>query len=127
MKKSLLRSSVVRRWIVLLLAALARQAIPLLFSLMEGDKGAALYVLHLYITLPLCALVLPCWAALGGVHPLAAFFPIGGALLLLPVYESPGMGLGCLALSLLGASAGQEWKKRKSTRKGGPHGGTRHS
>ena len=37
----------------------------------------------------------------------------GGALLLLPAYESPGMGLLCMALSLIGAVAGQEWNKRK--------------
>ena len=72
---------------------------------------------------PVMAAVIPFWAGLGGVHPLAAFFPIGGALLLFPVYHSPGMGILCMALSLIGAVAGQEWKKRRETEKGKHHGG----
>ena len=110
------------RFAVLLLSALALQGIPFLFMALEGDGGVLLYFLHLYAVLPVCALLVPFWAGLGGVHPLAAFFPIGAALLLLPVYESPGMGLGCLLLSLLGATAGQEVKKRRTAKKGNHHG-----
>ena len=110
------------RFAVLALSALALQGIPLLFMALEGDGGVLLYLLHLYAVLPVCALLVPFWAGLGGVHPLAAFFPIGAALLLLPVYESPGMGLGCLLLSLLGATAGQEVKKRRTVKKGNHHG-----
>lgn len=113
-----------RAWLrfgVLALSALALQGIPLLYMRLEGDAGVALYLIHLYGILPLCAFFIALWAGLGGVHPLAAFFPIGGALLLLPVYESPGMGLICLALSLIGSVTGQEWNRRKE--KGGRHGG----
>lgn len=111
------------RFVLLVLAALALQGLPLLFLLMEGDAGAALYLIHLYAGLPLAAVLLAAWAGAGGVHPLAAFFPVGGALLLLPVYASTGMGLFCLLLSLIGAVAGQEWKKRRETEKGKHHGG----
>ena len=111
------------RFLLLALAALALQGIPFLYTLLEGDAGVTLYVLHLYALMPLAALLLACWAGKGGVHPLAAFFPIGGALLLLPVYESPGMGMLCLGLSLIGAVAGREWQKRLSEKKGKHHGG----
>lgn len=111
------------RFALLALVALALQGVPLLFFQMEGDAGVALYLAHLYGVIPLCALALPFWAGRGGVHPLAAFFPIGGALLLLPVYESTGIGLLCLLLSLIGAVAGQEWEKRQTAKKGTHHGG----
>ncbi len=110
------------RFLILVLAALALQGIPLLYTLMDGDAGVVLYLLHLYALLPVMAALLPFWAGLGGVHPFAGFFPIGLALLLLPVYESTGMGLLCMALSLVGCVAGQEWKKRGKQRKGTHHG-----
>ena len=106
---------------VLVLCALALQGIPFLFLQMEGDRAVAWYLLYLYAALPLAALLIPVWAGLGGVHPLAAFFPIGGALMLLPVYESNGMALLCMALSLMGCVAGQEWTKRRETEKGKRH------
>ena len=108
------------RFGLLTLAALALQGIPFLYMIMEGDTGVFLYLLHLYGVMPLAAVFLPFWAGSGGVHPMAAFFPIGGALLLLPAYESLGMGLICLLLSLVGAVAGQEWTKRRQ--KGKKHG-----
>ena len=111
------------RFLVLVLFALALQGVPWLFQWIEGDGGAALYVIHLYLALPLAAAVIPFWAGLGGVHPFAGFFPIGGALLLLPVYESPGMGILCMALSLVACVAGREWQSRKTQRKGKHHGG----
>ena len=111
------------RFLLLVLAALALQGIPFLFLGVEGDAGAALYLIHLYGVIPLAAVLLPLWAGLGGVHPLAAFFPIGLALLLLPVYESTGVALLCMLLSLIAAVAGQEWKKRRETKKGNHHGG----
>ena len=109
------------RFAVLFLSALALQGIPFLFTLLEGDAGVLLYLVHLYAVIPLCAFFLALWAGLGGVHPFAAFFPVGGALLLLPVYASVGMGLICLLLSLIGSVAGQEWKKR--SQQGGRRGG----
>ena len=114
-----------KRFLFLLLAALALQGIPLLYTFMDGDAGVALYLIHLYGILPVMAAVLPFWAALGGVHPLAAFFPVGLALLMLPVFQSPGMGVLCMGVSLVAAVAGQEWEKRKAQEKGKPHGGTK--
>ena len=111
------------RFIVLALAALALQGIPLLFLSLEGDAGMMWYLIHLYAVIPLCAFLIPLWAGLGGVHPLAAFFPIGLALWVLPVYESPSIALLCLGLSLVGSAAGQEWRKRRSSQKGNHHGG----
>ena len=113
------------RFAVLALSALALQGIPLLFMALEGDGGVLLYLLHLYAVLPVCALLVPFWAGLGGVHPLAGCLPVGGLLLALPVYQSPGTGVLCIALSLLGCVAGQEWQKRKNGRKGKHHGGKR--
>lgn len=108
----------------LLLAGLALllQAIPLLYQQMPGEAGVMLYLLHLYAVLPLGAVIFPFLAGERGVHPMAAFFPVGGALLLLPVYHSPGMGLLCLLLSLIASVAGQEWQKRKTEKKGFHHG-----
>ncbi len=121
--KVLFMKKAIFRFIILVLCALALQGIPALFLLWEGDGAVALYVIYLYAVLPIMAAVIPFWCGLGGVHPMAAFFPIGGALLLLPVYHSPGMGILCMALSLVGAVAGQEWKKRRETEKGKHHGG----
>ncbi|GEM_PF-1889145 len=113
------------RFSVLMLAALALQGLPFLYTLMEGDAGVVLYLLHLYALIPLMAALIPFWAGLGGVHPFAAFFPIGLMVLLLPVYESPGIGVLCMALSLVAAVAGQEARKRRETQKGTHHGGTK--
>lgn len=110
------------RFIVLAFSALALQGLPLLYLLMAGKAGQALYQIHLYVLLPLSAILLPLWAGKGGVHPFAAFFPIGGAMLLIPVYHRPGMGLICLLLSLIAAAAGQEWQKRQQSMKGRNHG-----
>ena len=110
------------RFAALALGALALQGLPFLFTLLEGDAGAALYFIHLYAVIPLCALLLPFWAGLGGVHPLAAFFPVGGALLLLPVYHSPETGLVCLLISLVASVAAQEYIRRRDGAKGGHHG-----
>lgn len=112
------RSGPVFRFVVLLAAALALQLVPLLYPFLPGDGAAALYLIHLYATLPVCAMLLPLWAGLGGTHPLAACLPIGGALLLLPVYPPHWMGLVCILLSLLFCVAGREWTARKKERKG---------
>ena len=110
------------RFAVLLLAALGLQSVPLLFQWIEGDGGLALYMIHLYAVIPLAAALLPFWAGLGGVHPLAAFFPVGVALLLLPVYHSPETGLVCLLISLVASVAAQETIRRRDGAKGGHHG-----
>lgn len=110
MTKSL---SPARRFAALVLAALALQGLYPQLLLMEGDAPVLLMVALTYGLLPLAALLLPCWAALGGVHPLAACLPIGGLSLLFgaaPLW----VGLVCLLLSLVGAAAGQEWKKRRN-------------
>ncbi len=110
------------RFAVLAAAALALQGLALPLLTADGDTAVLLYLLHLYAVIPLCALLIPFWAGLGGVHPLAGCFPIGLALLALPVYQSPGMGLLCILLSLVGCVAGQEWIKMRKKRKGAHHG-----
>lgn len=116
-----LRKRAIIRFFVLLFAALVLQLLPLIFHSLEGEGIVALYLIYLYGFIPICAFLIPLWAGLGGVHPFAGFFPVGGALLL-PVYESPAVGLICLLLSLVGCTAGQEWKKRRETAKGKYHG-----
>lgn len=120
------KSSPWLRFAVLVMCAAALQGLPFLFPWPEGDRGVLLYLLTLYAVIPLCALLLPFWAGMGGVHPLAACLPIGGAILLLPGYHSPGIGALCIALSLTGCVAGQEWRKRKTGGKGAHHGGKRN-
>ncbi len=114
------RNTALIRFCALAVSALALQGLALPMLTADGDTAVALYVLHLYAVLPLCALLLAFWAGLGGVHPLAGCWPVGLALLVLPVYQSPEMGIVCILLSLVGCVAGQEWKKRK--RKGARHG-----
>lgn len=108
-------------FIALFAAAALLEALPLLFVLIEGDAGAALYLLHLYAVLPLCALLLPALAAARGVHPLAAFFPVGLGLLFSPIYEAAGIAVLCLLIGLVGAVAGAEWRKRGHPPKGRQH------
>ena len=101
------------RFAALVMAALMLQGLYPLLMLLEGDAPVLLMVALTYGLLPIAALLLPCWAALGGVHPLAACLPVGGMALLFglsPVW----VGLMCLLLSLIGAAAGQEWKKRRN-------------
>ncbi len=101
------------RFAVLTLVALALQGLYPLLLFMEGDAPVLLMVTLTYGLLPIAALLLPCWAALGGVNPLAACLPVGGLALLFGA--SPlWVGLICLLLSLIGAAAGQEWKKRRN-------------
>ena len=101
------------RFAVLALVALAFQGLYPLLLLMEGDAPVLLMVALTYGVLPLTALLLPYWAALGGVHPLAACLPIGGLSLLFGA-APPWVGLVCLLLSLIGAAAGQELEKRRN-------------
>ena len=110
-----------RRFLLALLLALLLQGLGWAAQLLPGEGGLVCYFAVLYVGAPLAAAGLSWWAGRGGVHPMAAFFPVGGALLLLPVYHSPGIGLLCLLLSLIGAVAGQEWEKRRKE-KGRKHG-----
>lgn len=110
-----------RRFLLALLLALLLQGLGWAAQLLPGEGGLVCYFAVLYVGAPLAAAGLSWWAGRGGVHPMAAFFPVGGALLLLPVYHSPGMGLLCLLLSLIGAVAGQEWEKLRKE-KGRKHG-----
>ena len=110
-----------RRFLLALLLALLLQGLGWAAQLLPGEGGLVCYFAVLYVGAPLAAAGLSWWAGRGGVHPMAAFFPVGGALLLLPVYHSPGMGLLCLLLALIGAVAGQEWEKLRKE-KGSKHG-----
>ncbi len=110
------------RFAALVFAALALQGLYPLLLLMEGDAPVLLMVALTYGLLPIAALLLPCWVALGGVHPLAACLPVGGLALLFGL--SPAwVGLTCLLLSLIGAAAGQEWEKRRNKEAGKQHAG----
>ena len=100
-----------KRFLVLLFAAAAVQGVSLMGFLAEGDAGVLLFALGQYALLPLAALLLPWWAALGGVHPMAACLPIGGLALLLGFAPSPLLCLLCILLSLISAVAAQEWNK----------------
>ena len=107
-----------------LVLAAAAGLLQLLFRLClraEGDGGAALLIAYLYVLLPLASVLLPLWAGLGGVPPIAACLPIGGAALLCS--SAPAWLCGaCTVLSTVAAAAGQEWTKRKQS-SGGHHGG----
>ena len=118
-----MRNKPLIRFLILLIAAVFLQLLPLAVFRAEGDGALALYLIYLYAALPVASALLPFWAGLGGVHPLAAFFPIGGALLLFRTYHSPGIALLCFAVSMIAAVAGQEAKMRRETEKGGHHGG----
>lgn len=100
------------RFAVLVICAVALQLLPRLFDFF-GPAAELMYLLHLYIVIPLCAFFLPLWAGNGGVHPFAGIFPVGLALLLMRTYESPLIGCLCLLLSLVGCVAGQEMKNRR--------------
>ncbi len=104
--------------------AAAAGLLQLLFRLClraEGDGGAALLIAYLYVLLPLASVVPPLWAGLGGVPPIMACLPIGGAAFICS--SAPAWLCGtCLVLSVAAASAGQEWTKRKQS-SGGHHGG----
>ncbi len=101
------------RFAALVLVALALQGLYPLLLLMEGDAPVVLMIALTYGLLPLAAFLLPCWAAMGGAHPLAVCLPVGGMALLFGT-SPPWVGLVCLLLSLIGGTAGQEWKKRRN-------------
>ena len=101
------------RFLILLAAAGAIQGMAFLCLLTEGDWGIPLYALCSYVLLPAAAVVVPCWAALGGVHPMAACLPIGGLPFLFHLSPAPMLCLICIVISLVSAVAGQEWKKRR--------------
>ena len=105
-------------------AALALQGLYPPLLCLEGDAAVLLLVALTWGLLPVSALLLPCWAARGNVHPLAACLPIGGLSLLLGT-APPWIGLVCLALSLMGAAAGQEWEKRRGKETEKRHAGKR--
>ncbi len=100
------------RFLSLLAAAVLLQGMILLCFLIEGQWGVVLFVLCSYVLMPAAALLVPFWAALGGVHPLAACLPVGGLPLLLYTVE-PKVCLICIAVSLVSAVAGQEWSRRR--------------
>ena len=111
----------VGRFSALMLSAAALQAVFRLCLGIEGDAGALLLMVFLYIALPAASVLLPFWAGRGGVPAIAAFFPIGGAAL---VFSSvpPALCWACMALSLVAATAGQEILKRTESEKKDHHG-----
>lgn len=112
----------VGRFVALAVVAAVLQLLFRLFLGAEGDGGAALLVAYMYVLLPLLSVLLPLWAGLGGVPAIAACLPIGGAALICSSAPPWLCGL-CMILSLIAATAGQEWTKRKQSTGGGHHGG----
>ena len=104
----------VRRFLALMLAGVFLQAGMLLCLRTAGDAGLALYAALFHGALPLLSALLPYWAGKGGVHPMAAFFPISGPALLFPS-PAPWLPWVCLVFSLVASVAGQETRKRKET------------
>ena len=110
------------RFFVLILAA---AFLCLLFRLClraEGDGGGLLLIGYMYVLLPLLSALLPWWAGLGNVPPIAACLPVGGSALILstaPVW----LCILCIVVSVVAAAAGQERAKRKQATGGGHHGG----
>ena len=112
----------VGRFLALVAAAGLLQLLFRFCLRVEGDAGAVLLVVYMYVLLPFSSLLLPLWAGLGGLPPIALFFPIGGAALICSSAPPWLCGL-CMMLSLIAAAAGQEWTKRKQSSGGGHHGG----
>ncbi len=110
------------RFLALVLTAAVLQLLFRLCLGAEGDGGAALLVIYMYILLPLSSVLLPLWAGLGGVPPIAACLPIGGAALICSS-APPWLCGACMVLSVVAAAAGQEWTKRIRSTDGGHHGG----
>lgn len=105
-------SKAVKAFLVLTAAAVALQLLPMLLLEMDGDLPVFLYFANLYGVIPVCAVVLPYMSGKRGVHPFAAFFPIGLALYLFPVYAADALALLCMLISLIASAAGQEKKRR---------------
>lgn len=104
------------RFSILIFAAAALQILLRVSLGVPGDGGALLLILQLYVLLPVLSILLPFWAGRGGVHPFAAFFPLGGAALIFSA--APGwLCFVCMLLSLVACVAGQEWTKRTETEK----------
>ena len=112
----------VGRFVALAVAAVVLQLLFRLCLEAEGDGSAALLVAYIYVLLPLLSVLLPLWAGLGGVPPIAACLPIGGAALICSSAPAWLCGV-CTVLSIVAAAAGQEWTKRKTSAGGGHHGG----
>ncbi len=110
------------RFLALMLAGVFLQAGMLLCLRAAGDAGLALYAALFYGALPLLSALLPYWAGKGGVHPMAAFFPISGPALLFPS-PAPWLPWVCLLISLVASVAGQETRKRKETERKKNHAG----
>lgn len=110
------------RFLVLVLSAAALQIILRLCLGVMGDAGALLLVLFMYGLLPAASILIPLWAGRGGVPPAGACLPIGGAALIFSSIPPWLCGV-CILLSLVAATAGQEWEKRKEKKKGSRHGG----
>ena len=78
-----------------------------------------MYVLSVYVLLPVLSLLLPYWGGKRGLHPMAACFPLGLALLLSRHADLPGFAVLCMVISLVACVAGNEVKKRKEQPRGG--------
>ena len=79
-------------------------------------QGFEMYLLLMYVAAPVLSLVLPFFGGMKGLHPMAAFFPIGSAALFSTVGDHGGMALGMMLVSLISCVAGNEVKKRREAK-----------
>lgn len=103
-------------FLVLLGTALALWAMP--FAYAEwGDAGFILYVLSMRVLAPVLGCVLSYHGGKKGLHPMAAFFPVGSCLLFSPHGEHGWLSIGVMCLSLVSCAAGNEMKRRQEQEK----------
>lgn len=106
-----------RTFLIQLLASLALASLVLLIH--AWSHPLSLVLMHLYsrAVLPLACLALPLWAAFMGLDPYAAFFPPlllpGLSFLWLRLPLPVWVVMLSFFLSVLGASIGQEMRRRR--------------
>ena len=105
------------RWFLLLLGiGLMLWAGPLVYS--GWRDGFAIYLLFTYVAAPVLSLAVPFFGGTRGLHPMAAFFPIGTAVLFSTVGDHGGMAIGMMLVALISCVAGNEVKKRREAKEG---------
>ena len=103
------------RWFLALLGiALFLWLSPLVY--INWNQGFEMYLVLMYFAAPILSLVLPFMGGIRGLHPMAAFFPIGTAVLFSTVGDHGGMALGMMVVSLIACVAGNEVKKRREAK-----------
>ena len=99
-------------FLVLCLTALLLWTMPFMYA-SWGDAGFILYILSMRFLFPVLSGVISYMGGKKGLHPMAAFFPVGLSMLLSPHGEHGLLSFGVMCLSLVSCAAGNEVKKRK--------------